>query len=83
MITIKADSPFMYFGEKGKNSALILIKKPGVFAGIPIYVPRDFVKGMNPRDIGRMPMDYVAIPWVVEGVTRTSDKSGEPLLVLQ
>ncbi len=83
MITIKADSPFMYFGEKGNNSALILIKKPGVFAGIPIYVPRDFVKGMNPRDIGRMPMDYVAIPWVVQGVARTSEKSGEPLLVLQ
>jgi len=82
MITIKENSPFMYFGEKGKNSALILIKKPGVFAGIPIYVPRDFVKGMQPKDIGRMPMDYVAIPWVVAGEARTAE-NGEPLLVLQ
>jgi hypothetical protein len=82
MITIKENSPFMFFAERGKNSALILIKKPGVFSGIPVYVPRDFVSGMKPKDIGRMPMDYQAVPWVVAGEARTAN-NGEPLLVLQ
>ena len=79
---IKENTPFMYFGEKGKTSALIIIKKPGVFGGLPIYVSRELVTGLVKGDIGRMPMDYKAVPWVVNGEARTA-KNGEPLLVLQ
>jgi len=79
---IKENTPFMYFGEKGKTSALIIIKKPGVFGGLPIYVTREFVKNMEKGDIGRMPIEYTAIPWVVKGEARTAE-NGEPLLVLQ
>ena len=79
---ITKGTPFFFHSLRGEKSALILVKKPGVFSGTPVYVARDLVTGMQPGDVARLQMDYTAIPWIVDGEARTA-KSGEPLLILQ
>jgi hypothetical protein len=80
---IAKNTPFFFHSLRGEKSALILVKKPGVFSGTPVYVARDLVAGMNPGDVARLQMDYTAVPWIVDGVARTSQKTGETLLILQ
>ena len=79
---IAKNTPFFFHSLRGEKSALILVKKPGVFSGTPVYVARDLVAGMNPGDVARLQMDYPAVPWIVDGEPRLT-KTGETLLILQ
>ena len=79
---ISKGTPFFFHSLRGEKSALVLVKKPGVFSGTPIYVARDLVAGMDPGDVSRLQMDYTAIPWIVDGEERKA-KNGEQLLILQ
>jgi hypothetical protein len=79
---IAKNTPFFFHSLRGEKSALILVKKPGVFSGTPVYVARDLVAGMEPGDVARLQMDYTAVPWIVDGEARTA-KNGQQLLILQ
>lgn len=79
---IAKGTPFFFHSLRGEKSALILVKKPGVFSGTPVYVARDLITGMQPGDVARLQMDYNAVPWIVDGEARLA-KNGEQLLILQ
>lgn len=75
---------FMYFGNRGEtgNTVLLLIKRPGVFGGIPVYAHKDICKGLAVGDVGIFECQYLLKEWKnKDGSVRTT-KTGEPLTVL-
>jgi len=79
---VSVGTPFFFHSVKSEKSALILVKKPGCFTGTPVFVPLEFVKGMEPTDVGRFQDEYTITPWIIDGQPMTSKTSGAQLMCL-
>lgn len=84
MRLVEKGEMFMYFGDRGKtgNTVLLLIKRPGLFGGIPVYAHKDIVKGLAVGDVGVFTCQYQLKDWVDKDGTVRTTKTGEPLTVL-
>jgi len=81
-MNVSVGTPYLFHSVKSEKSALILIKKPGCFTGTPVFVPIDFVKGMEPGDVARFQYEYQITPWIIDGEPMKSKTTGAQLMCL-
>lgn len=79
---VSVGTPFFFHSVKSEKSALILVKKPGCFTGTPVFVPLEFVKGMEAGDVARFQDEYSIVPWFINGEAMTSKTTGAQLMCL-
>lgn len=84
MRIVEKGEMFLYFANRGKtgNTVLLLIKRPGLFGGIPVYAHKDIVKGLEIGEVGIFPCQYQLKDWVNKDGTVKTTEAGEPLTVL-
>lgn len=84
MRIVEKNEMFLFHSVRGekKTTALLLIKKPGVFGGIPVYAAIDICAGLQPGQVGVFQTQYELKPWKnADGTVRTTN-NGEVLMVL-
>ena len=83
-IIVEKNQMFLFHSVRGekKTTALLLIKKPGVFGGVPVYASIDICAGLKPGEVGIFTCQYTLKPWKNEDGSVRTTKTGEPLMVL-
>ena len=83
-IIVEKNQMFLFHSIRGakKSTALLLIKKPGVFGGVPVYAAIDICAGLQPGQVGIFTCQYILKPWKNEDGTVRTTNNGEPLMVL-